>query len=618
MDIVTIDFETYYDKDFSLSKMTTEAYVRDPRFEVIGVSVKVNNNEADWYSGDNPGRFLRSLDYSKRAVLCHNTAFDGAILSWLFGIKPKLWLDTMSMARPFYGNTVGCSLKALAAHYQLGAKGAEVLNAIGKRRADFTPAEMGAYGAYCVNDADLTYALFNKLRVGFPATEIRVIDQTIRMFTEPVVELDMPLLYQHLGNVQTAKQKLIEDIGYGHLSDDERTSLLMSNATFADCLIKLGVEPPTKISARTGKEAYAFAKTDKAFEALLEHEDERVAALVAARLGVKTTIEESRTQSLIGVAERGALPIMLNYWGAHTGRFSGGDKMNLQNLPKRGNNTIRRALKAPPGYEFVAADASQIEARLVAYIAGQDDLTEAFRQGRDVYSEFATDIYGYKVTKENKKERFVGKTGILSLGYGAGAAKFREMLRIQGGVAVDEDEAARIVRLYRQKYFKIVQLWRLCDNALHNMMHGGSGDIHSVLSYNSTGITLPNKLQVQYPALRRTADGFDYISSARQWRRWQTGGVPDDEPRTKIYGGKVVENIIQALAAQAIREMMVAVSSQSRPLFQVHDEIIVMAKANEAEQATQWLASVMSVPPLWAPDLPVACESSHAANYGDC
>ena len=206
MDIVTIDFETYYDKDFSLSKMTTEAYIRDPRFEVIGVGIKVNNHPTDWYSGENVGGFLNSIDYSNKAILCHNTAFDGAILSWHFGIKPKFWFDTLSMARPLHNITVGGSLKALASYYRLGQKGEEVLNAIGKRKADFSPDELDRYASYCMNDVELTYALFNKMKVGFPVSELLIIDQTLRMYTQPIVQFDVPLLHQHLAETCQRKE----------------------------------------------------------------------------------------------------------------------------------------------------------------------------------------------------------------------------------------------------------------------------------------------------------------------------------------------------------------------------------------------------------------------------
>ena len=625
MDIVTIDFETYYDQQFSLSKMTTEAYIRDPRFEIIGVGVKVNDYPTDWYSGDNPGKFLQSLDYSKRAILCHNTAFDGAILAWHFGINPKLWLDTLSMARPLHNITVGGSLAKLVTYYGLGKKGDEVVAALGKHKADFTEADLAQYGQYCINDVDLTYALWNKLKVGFPSSELLVIDQTLRMYTDPVIELDVPLLEKHLEEVRTRKRTLISDLGLTGVSEEALTKMLMSNDIFAKYLKNLGIAPPTKTSLKTGKESWAFAKTDKGMTDLLEHPDERVQSVVAARLGVKSTLEETRTAALIGVQARGRLPIMLNYYGAHTGRFSGGDKLNLQNLPSRGNTTIRRALKAPPGQMLISCDSSQIEARTVAWVAGQDDLVQAFRDKRDVYSEFASEVYGRAITKADKVERFVGKTCVLGLGYGMGAEKFRRTLEIgQGGinVVIDINEAERIVRLYRQKNWKIVQFWQKCGNALKDMLYGGANELHPQVRYDKQGIRLPNGFYVRYPALRETANGFMYISDARTYQkalkdRVLTGSPPDDIAWTRIYGGKVTENIVQALAALVIREQMAAAGMHFKVAFQVHDEIIIAVPEDNALADQVKLEALMSNAPKWAPDLPVACESGMAANYGD-
>jgi len=624
MDIVTIDFETFYSKDFSLSKMTTESYIRSPEFEVIGVGVKVNKDPAVWYSGSNIKGFLTGLDYSDKAILCHNTAFDGAILSWLYGIKPKLWLDTLSMARPLHQLTVGGSLKALATYYGLGQKGEEVLQAIGKRRADFSPEELNRYGEYCKNDVELTYNLFKKLSKGFPVSELMVIDQTLRMYTEPVIELDVSTLQQHLAEVQTRKRSLLADMGVGVGGEQAVKDMLMSNQRFADYLASLGVEPPTKISLRTGKQSLAFSKTDKGFTDLLEHPDERVQAAVSARLGVKSTIEETRTEALIGVAARGRLPIMLNYYGAHTGRFSGGDKLNLQNLPARGNNSIRRALKAPAGHKVIASDSSQIEARMVAYVAGQEDLVQAFAEGRDVYSEFATEVYGRKITKADKVERFVGKTCILGLGYGMGAEKFRRTLEIgQGGISVkiELSEAERIVRLYRQKNHRIVSLWSKCNNALNQMVCGQSGQIVDWISFDNEGIILPNNLRIRYPALRQEGNQYLYIADPREYRKAVTKrvmtGEKDEINWTKIYGGKVTENLIQALARIVVAEQMAAIGQHYHVAFQVHDEIIITAPAAEATDAEQLLVRIMSTPPVWAAGIPVACVSGIAVNFGE-
>jgi len=627
MDIYTIDFETYYSRTFSLSKMTTEAYVRSPEFEAIIVGIKKNNGKTMWVPQHLIAGVLKAIDFSNAAILCHHTAFDGAILSWRYGVRPKLWLDTLSMARPLHNVSVGGSLKALAQYYRLGAKGDEVINALGKRYADFSAQELARYADYCVNDVELTYKLFCKMKAVFPQEELLVIDQTLRMYIEPKIELDESLLLQHLTEVRTSKDVLLrmvaEVMDMGPNADIAALKpILMSNPQMAELLARLGVDAPMKTSLRTGKEAFAFSKTDKEFTDLLEHPDERVRAAVEARLGVKSTLEETRTQAFIGISERGALPIMLNYYGAHTGRFSGGDKVNLQNLPSRGNTTIRRALRAPEGHEIIACDSSQIEARTVAWLAGQEDLLEAFREGRDVYSEFATDVYGRTITKDNYTERFVGKTCILGLGYGMGAEKFQRTLALSK-IEIDEFEAQRIVRLYRQKYHKIVALWQLCGHALTNMAAGKPGTINDILDYDGTGISLPNKMKITYPALRQNGRDFQYINDARTYRKFlkdRVLGLPlDDLPWTKIYGGKVTENLVQALAGIIVRKQMVDMGLAGYFVaFQVHDENVAVVPTETADAAEEHIIKIMSTPPVWAPDLPVACEAGRALNYGDC
>jgi hypothetical protein len=622
MDIVTIDFETYYDRDYSLSKITTEAYIRDMLFEVIGVGVKVNDYPTDWYSGKDVGKFLRSLDYRDKAILCHNTAFDGAILSWMFDIKPMFWLDTLSMARPLHNVTVGGSLKALTTYYALGEKGDEVVNALGKRREDFTPEELNRYASYCVNDVELTYKLFQKMKVGFPASELMIIDQTLRMYTEPKVILDCRVLNNHLADVLEKKGQLVDSLGLTGMTEEQVKKVLSSNDIFSKYLQNLGIDPPTKVSPTTGKTTWAFSKTDQAFVDLLEHGDERVQLAVAARLGVKSTIEESRTKNLLQVAYRGTLPIMLNYYGAHTGRFSGGDKLNLQNLPR--NGAIRRAICAPDGMSFISCDSAQIEARVLAWAAGQDDLVQAFREGRDVYSEFASEVYGRKITKADKIERFVGKTCILGLGYGMGAEKFQRTLELgQGGISVKLTlkEAKRIVTLYRVKNHKIVSFWNRCGVALQHMLAGKDGEITPILRYDRDGITLPNKFKIKYPALRAVDNNFEYISDARSYRAAIKSrvldGIPTGVTWTKIYGGKVTENIVQALARIVVSEQMAKVGQTYRVAFQVHDEVVIICSDEFIDAAKQVITDIMSTPPKWAADLPVSCEAGHGKNYGD-
>lgn len=619
MDIITLDFETYYDQAYSLSKITTEQYVRSAQFETIGVGVKVNNGPSQWFSGDDlrMRAFLSQFDWKNSGVLCHNTVFDGAILSWRYGIKPKFYFDTLSMARPIHTVMVGGALKSLAVYYGLGAKGEEVILAKGKRRADFTADELARYGQYCVNDVDLTYKLFKKLRAEVPVSELLIINQILRMFIEPELELDRSVLDAHLADTIAKKEALLDQYPAG------MKDILMSNQKFATALSALGVDVPMKMSPRTNQLTFAFGKTDKGFLALLDHNDQRVIDLVEARLGTKSTIEQSRTERLIGVQERGTLPVMLVYYAAHTGRFGGGDKMNLQNLPRGGQ--LRRAIRAPKGKKIVACDSSQIEARTLAWLAGQADLVEAFRENRDIYSEFATDVYGFTIDRSMKKERFVGKTCILGLGYGMGYEKLLRTLEIgQGGISVliETNEALRITRLYRNTYFKIPQLWKQGGNLLTQMVNGASGKFMNLLDFEGNSLRLPNGLNIQYPALQLSGtSGFRYINDARQFRemlkRKVTGESTDDLKWTYIYGGKVIENIVQALARIIVAEQMAIIGQRYKVALQVHDEIVCVVNEDEVEECRRYMEEVMRRPPSWALNLPVNCESGVGDNYGE-
>jgi DNA polymerase I-like protein with 3'-5' exonuclease and polymerase domains len=606
--IITIDFETYYDKEYSLSKITTEEYVRHKQFEVIGVGVKVDDGKTEWYSGPKEKvRFwLGKFKWSEAFVLAQNTVFDGAIMSWHFGIKPKGWLDTMCMGRALNGVDASASLKALAERYEVGVKGDEVVAALGKRRDDFTEEELERYGSYCRNDVELTYAIFQKMMEKFPAKELKVIDVTLRMFIDPRLELDLPLLEQHLEDVIKKKEKLLE-IAAANKED------LMSNDKFAELLKQLGVEPPTKISARTGKEAWAFAKTDENFKELQEHPNLKVQALVAARLGNKTTLEETRTQRFIDIAGRGRLPVPIKYYAAHTGRWGGDDKINLQNLPSRGQNAgkLKDSIKPPPGYVLIDADSSQIEARTVAWIAGQTDLVEAFENGEDVYKIMASAIYSKDVADVTKEERFVGKTTILGAEYGMGAEKFQLQLKIFG-VDIPVNECKKIIDIYRQTYPKIPALWRqaqLCVNAILTRSATPFGVVDAV-TFDATekGFLLPSGLWQRYEGLQKVTDA----EGKEQYEYKTRKGF------VKIYGGKVVENLCQAVARCVIAEQMVKISKKYKVVLTVHDAVACIVPLEETEQAAKYVESCMRWRPEWCQALPLDCEVGYGESYGAC
>jgi len=749
-DLITLDFETFYDRDFSLSKMTTEEYIRDPRFETIGVSVKVNEGNPQWYSGTKAQikRALDQYDWDSCVAIAHHAMFDMAILNWHFDIRPKRIADTLSMLRAIDGPDAGNSLAKAAERYGLGAKGDEVINALGKRRIDFSPAELKRYALYCCNDGELTYKLFEILAPLLPALELRLIDLTIRMFTEPVLTLDTDILTTHLTDVQAKKEALLEVI-------DADKSVLMSNPQLAQLLESKGVTPPTKISPATGKATWAFGKNDEGFKALLEHSDLTVQAIVAARMGVKSTLEETRTERFIRIAERGTLPVPLRYYAAHTGRWGGDDKINLQNIPRK--SPLKKAIKAPEGYTLIDCDSSQIEARTLAWLAGQDDLVAAFDRGEDVYRIMASAIYAVPVDEVTADQRFVGKTTILgclaegtlvltdrgwvaiegvntsdqlwdgegwvchqglvrkgiketfnlcglwltpdhkvlcgtqwleaqsvaqdrntlslaldtgaaswlypdisdlspeqrivlteersvysrrnlmtydiayagprnrytvatdagpiivhNCGYGMGAVKFQAQLKTFN-VDMPLGECKRIIRVYRETYPKIPELWAAANTALEALIRQSTAPLgrDGVLTVDLLGIRLPNDMYIRYPNLRKeanTSTGYDELLYDTKKGR---STIP-----TRIYGGKCVENICQALARIIIGEQMLMVARRYRVVMTVHDAVGSLAKDAEAGVAQKFVEQCMRIQPKWAVGLPLNCESKKGKSYG--
>jgi DNA polymerase I-like protein with 3'-5' exonuclease and polymerase domains len=619
MQIITIDFETYYDPAYSLSKITTEEYIRDPQFEVIGVSVKVGTDDAQWFSGTKAAtkKWLDQFDWDDAIALAHNAVFDMAILNWHFDIRPKRIADTLSMARALHGNETGVSLKALAEFYGIGEKGNEVLNALGKRRIDFTAYDLARYGEYCSNDCDLTLKLFECMAPKFPALEQRLVDLTIRMFSEPVMVLDKNILQDHIIRVQATKAELMSKLNYDKAD-------LMSNPKLASLLEFHGVEVPMKVSPATGKETYAFAKSDEAFKALLEHDDPMVQAIVAARLGVKSTLEETRTERFINIADRGTLPIPLRYYAAHTGRWGGDDKVNMQNLPRK--SPLKKAMLAPEGYTFIDCDSSQIEARTLAWLAGQDDLVDFFDKNNaevaagvekadmqyDPYKIMASEIYGKPVRDINEHpERFVGKSTILGAGYAMGAPKFQAQLKTFG-VNTPAEECKRIITVYRETYPKIPLLWQQGQDAIQAMLAGATAPLgkDGVVLVNALGIRLPNGLYLKYPNLRRVMGDKGKPEFVYDQKRGRAI-IPN-----RLYGGKLIENVCQALARIIIGEQMLMIARRYRVVMTVHDAVGVLAPIAEATEARAFVEACMRIRPKWAPTLPLNCESKIGASYG--
>lgn len=678
MKLVTLDFETAYSKkDYSLSKMTTEEYINDPRFEVIGVSAKIDDGPAVWKTGDR--EYLKQQLgkpewWADVGVICHNAIFDGAILAWKFGIVPRMYFDTLSMARPKHNANAGGSLKKLAEHYGIGAKGAEVGDADGLWLKDFPAAQLAQYGEYCKNDVELTYKLFQRLlEDGFPKNELRLIDRTIRMYTQPMLELDPRMIRMEIENEQARKDALMAKL------DNIGIEQLGSNPKFAEVLRSLGVEPPMKLSAKKSARAghdvydYAFAKGDADFVALLNHDDPTVVAAVEARMGSKSTLRATRAQRFLGIATRmRKLPVPLGYYNAHTGRYGGLDGVNLQNLPRASkkdpaSGLLRKAIVAPEGYVLVVCDLSQIEARLLVWMSGQQDKVEAFAQKRDVYSEQAAVIYGRPVDRRNNpgdfEAGFVGKCVTLGCGYGLGAPKFSSMIYVGmlGGNGVlfgdthvdaigvdvaqfnsvvrrrdtldnylsrkpttlDDDTwlthcavGTKIIQTFRANNPKVVAFWDVAGNAIGAMLEGVEFEFggptgtlfKTVMQDKCPGILMPNGMVMRYEGLERDKDG-EYSFLRKKEGRVQ---------RVKLYGGALVENLCQALARIVITDAALRTEKRGYPMaLQVHDEIVGVAPEAQGAVAYQVFLEEMTRPPKWGPGLPLDAEGGIGKRYGE-
>ncbi len=702
--ILTLDMETFYDTDYTLGRgkyqHTTEHYVRSPRFEAIMMGFKIDDGKTRWVPRDKIQATLDMIPWEKTLLVCHNTAFDGLILSHHYGKVPALYADTLSMARPWFHAKPGLSLAKLSEHLGLGAKGHEVEDAKGKHFADFSPEELTRYAGYCMNDVELTYKLFKALLKMTPKSELLFIDAVLRTSVQPLLEWDQPLLMLHHRDILARKQALMDQLN-GRFGADA----LSSNKKFQDVLLCFGgrlprsmfgpegevgdgayshymkvaaektstdhlFDIPTKLRPATETEqkkgitgdveVVALGKKDEGFLALQEIEDDELQAVIAARLGTKSTIAETRASRMMDAATRGPFPISLMYYGAHTGRCSGGgEKSNPQNFPKAKevcekdvgflvmtpegvkplrqlkhkvatmedgrafaqrdvtNICIRHALRAPEGYRLVVADASQIEARIVAWVAGQWDLVDKFANGEDIYSDFASGVYGKPINKkEHPVERFVGKTSVLGLGFGTSAPRLQSTLAIgQGDVRciIPLEEAERIVKFYREvKCPRIAALWKTTNRALDAAFNGQemSFGTNGVLRTGNNCIWLPNGMALNYTDLRvgEGKYGKEYSYWGKQEGRYQW---------IKTYGASATENYVQALARIVVSDAWVRIRRRYPVALQVHDELVCVAPEGGAQDCLKFMLAEMSVAPEWAPGLPLAAGGGIGVSYAD-
>lgn len=608
--IAVVDFETFYDDEYTLKKLSTTDYIRDPRFKVQSVAIQIIHKTGTvGYRDTDVAGALAAIDWSRTAFLAHHTQFDGLIATHHYGIFPAFWLCTMSMARMVFGVDESVSLDNLAKKLGLAGKvKGDNLKAIAGKR-DLSDDEMDDLIDYNCDDVDDTAEIFAQIRQYVPEEELKLIDITIRMYADPILLIDGERVENLYKAEVESKTKAFSAVleRFGATVKD-----LSSASKFADKLLELGVTPPQKISAKTGRPTYAFAKNDLAFKELEAHPDERVRTLVKARLLSKSTLVETRSAAIL---RRTGLPtpIYLNYYGARTGRWSGGDGVNWQNLPKRGSaGELRRSLVAPEGCLLVISDASQIEARLNAWDAGQQDVLDTFASGEDVYCLNASGIYGREITPADKDERFVGKVFTLGGGYGAGAPKINHMLKVgQFGPPVVQplEKTQADLKAWRAAMKYIVAKWkhneRLMTHAFLNRQTVEDGPIVFEGTKRGGYMHGPTGAYVFYP-------NVFYSEEERQMCYVSRNGI------VRLYGGIITENRIQFLARCTLGTQMVQMQEELecvRLATSTHDEVVVVAAEEDAPRVSQRVNEIMSTTPWWAKGLPLNADTQVSQIY---
>lgn len=579
-----LDFETFYTSDYTLKKMSQSDYITHKLFRTLGFSLKRGDEAAVWIPERQVAGALAKLRpvLENSSIVFHHAHFDAAILAWHYGIYPRFHLDTMLMARALGHRRV--SLAALLAYYGLGAKA--VLS------PDSTPEQLALRGN---GDTEGTWELFKKLIPSFPTDELKLIDLTIRWFTEPKLLINRPKLARLIESIEAKNQNMLDDL---EITEEE----LQSADKFKALLEAEGVEIEYK-AGKKGKIA-CFAKTDEFMKELLDDENETVAALAAARLGLKSTGELTRAQRLFDMGARGLLPVYLSYYGAHPGRWSGGDGTNLQNLRRGG--AIRDALEAPQGYKIVVGDLAQIECRGTAWLARCKKLLDGFAAQQDVYSEFASQAFGIEVTKATHEfERFCGKFVVLGGGYGMGAPKCHTKIRAEirkRGLDYTPptlEVCTLLIDTYRNRFSQIPDLWQECQYRLL----GNPGYRVGPVVAESNALLLPNGLRLHYPGLRKTAQGWEYEGK---------------KGMTRLWGGKVVQNIMEALCRLILAGQMLRLDAMGYEIVtSTHDEIVMLVSDSQVEQAVRAMRLVMStILPDWAAGIPLAVEIGVGQSYG--
>ena len=626
MKLLTLDIESHYSQEYSLRKMTVPEYVLNVQWETLCLGVKFDDGPVEIIDGPDVQAFFDSVAPKDTMTISLNSLFDACVFAWRYGFLPARLIDTMGLARLLRGHVLkGVSLETVADYFHLPPKGHAIAAVKGMRRAQImaNPVLWAQFKDYCLHDVELTYAIFCKLAPEVPKSQWKVLDLVLRAAVEPQFVIDYDMLKAHYEDVVNDKENLIK------AANSDKTSL-MSNDKFAEALINLGIEPGLKPSpSNPAIETYAFAQTDEFMSDLQEHDDPQVQALAAARLGVKSTLEEKRSQRLLAIAglpwmdytgQNRLMPIPLRYAGAHTMRLSGDWRVNMQNLPtgRGGKKTkLRLALKAPPGFKVVVGDVGQMHARLTSWLSGSP-LLQQFRNKEDPYNAQASNIFGRPINRKlpsDEIEGQIGKAAVLGLGFGAAAKKFYGMViravRSSGGDVEalkkvwTPELAGKSVNAYRKAEHQTVDLWYKLDLILETAFAGKGLPVKlGPVEIGHGYVKGPSGLLMSYvvPEDFGGRDKF-YLYAKRHH---------------KIYGAAFLENLAQFLEVEIMQAAAIRLAKRGlRFALQDHDGLVFIVPDEDVDNAKAVVLEELTRPPSWAPDLPLTASVNHGQSFGE-
>jgi hypothetical protein len=607
---LTLDFETFYSQDYSLSKMTTEEYVRDIRFEALCLAVVPWGERGFVLTEEEIGTWIANQDWDNISVVLQHAHFDGFILSERYHATPAYYCDTLSMARAVHGPFERASLAALCERYGLESKTVPYNRFRGMRWRDMDDSLRTDLTEGCLHDARLTSQIFRRMILEFPKWELAIIDATVRMYTQPRVVGDAELLESIAKEEFDRKKELMVELGVTEAD-------LQSSATLLRLLEDLGEEVPRK--AAKGGSVPCFAADD---DYVLENSvrDDKVGKLLRARIDVKSTITETRAARLAAMARRGPLPIYHKYCTAITMRWGGGEKTNIQNLPRC--SPMKSALMAPEGYSFVILDFSQIEYRICCALAGQKDPLTALAEGRDLYCEFGSELFNRLITRSDDVERQFSKVVILSSGYGAGKERCANMTKARG-LDFPRKLTDRAIDLYRERHGRVVQLWGRLDGMLPRLASGGKCHIpETPLRFGDGRIILPNGLKPKLDMAwcPDTRKWFVRCSRGDAAQEGDTYKMLFAKGYTTFWGGALTGYACQSLARIRLSDFILQAKTELglMPVFLVHDEYVCLARDKEAETMMYEMLELARRPSSWwwPNGPPYDAEARVAKRYG--